>query len=154
MLRAVECGCQPRKVGNDAWEPRCPAHRSLDQDRKTGIARANRRQELTPGPIAAYRFGCVDTLTGSPAFYGRIVPLAFRAKLTEHRVGDFAVGLNLLFARNRLAFGVVDRPRVPEQIAEIEKSDSGENETKRPQGQPDPHGRVPPDTANQGTKSR
>jgi hypothetical protein len=48
-----------------------------------------------------------------------------------------------------LLFGVINRPRVPEQIAEIEKSDSGENETKRPQGQPDPHGRIPPDTANQ-----
>jgi hypothetical protein len=76
-----------------------------------------------------------------------------RAKLTEHRVGDFAVGLKLLFARDRIAFGVVDRPRVPEQIAEIEKSDSGENETERPQGQPDPRG-IPPDTASQGTKSR
>jgi hypothetical protein len=28
--RLRECGFEPRKVGHDAWESRCPAHRSLD----------------------------------------------------------------------------------------------------------------------------
>ena len=27
---AAERGCDPRKVGHDAWESRCPAHRGLD----------------------------------------------------------------------------------------------------------------------------
>jgi hypothetical protein len=75
---------------------------------------------LTSALVVASGFRYADAFPGSPAFYGCIVPLAFRAKLTEHRVGDFAVGLNLLFARDRIAFGVVDRPRVPVQTAEIE----------------------------------
>jgi hypothetical protein len=28
--RLRERGCEPRKLGHDAWESRCPAHRSLD----------------------------------------------------------------------------------------------------------------------------
>ena len=30
VSRLRECGFDPRKVGQDAWESRCPGHRSLD----------------------------------------------------------------------------------------------------------------------------
>ena len=30
VSRLQECGFDPRKVGQDAWESRCPGHRSLD----------------------------------------------------------------------------------------------------------------------------
>ena len=30
VSRLRECGFDPRKVGQDLWESRCPAHRSLD----------------------------------------------------------------------------------------------------------------------------
>ena len=28
--RLRECGFEPRRVGQDVWESRCPAHRSID----------------------------------------------------------------------------------------------------------------------------
>ena len=30
VSRLQECGFDPRKIGQDAWESRCPGHRSLD----------------------------------------------------------------------------------------------------------------------------
>jgi hypothetical protein len=30
VMRLMNCGYEPRKVGDDAWESRCPAHRSAD----------------------------------------------------------------------------------------------------------------------------
>ena len=30
VIRLQEHGFDPRRVGRDAWEARCPAHRSLD----------------------------------------------------------------------------------------------------------------------------
>ena len=30
VMRLMNCGYDPRKVGDDAWESRCPAHRSMD----------------------------------------------------------------------------------------------------------------------------
>ena len=30
VMRLMNCGYDPRKVGDDAWESRCPAHRSAD----------------------------------------------------------------------------------------------------------------------------
>ena len=30
VMRLMNCGYDPRKVGDDAWESRCPAHRSTD----------------------------------------------------------------------------------------------------------------------------
>jgi hypothetical protein len=75
------------------------------KDKQKGTARATRRQDLTSASVVICCFRSVDVFPGSATFYGRIVPLAFRAKLTEHRFGDFAVGLNLLFARDRIAFG-------------------------------------------------
>jgi hypothetical protein len=30
VTRLTNCGYDPRKVGDDAWESRCPAHRSAD----------------------------------------------------------------------------------------------------------------------------
>ena len=30
VMRLMNCGYEPRKVGDDAWESRCPAHRSVD----------------------------------------------------------------------------------------------------------------------------
>jgi hypothetical protein len=37
------------------------------------------------------------------------ISLAVRAELTEDRVGEFAVGLDVLLARDRVTLGVVDR---------------------------------------------
>ena len=30
VMRLMNCGFDPRKVGDEAWESRCPAHRSSD----------------------------------------------------------------------------------------------------------------------------
>ena len=30
IVRLQELGFEPRRVGSDAWEARCPAHRSTD----------------------------------------------------------------------------------------------------------------------------
>ena len=48
----------------------------------------------------------------------RDISLSFRTELTEDRIGEFAVGLDVLLARDRVALGVVDRPGVTEQFAE------------------------------------
>ncbi len=48
----------------------------------------------------------------------RDVSLSVRTKLTQDRVGELAVGLDVLLARDRVTAGVVDRPGVTEQFAE------------------------------------
>ena len=52
------------------------------------------------------------------ALDGRDVTLSVRAELAEDGVGELAVGLDVLLARDRVTLGVVDRPRVAEQFAE------------------------------------
>jgi hypothetical protein len=50
-------------------------------DKQKGTARATRRQESTLAPVVASGVRYVDAFPVSPAFYGCVVPLAFRAKL-------------------------------------------------------------------------
>ena len=30
VYRLLQCGCDPRRIGPDAWESRCPGHQSAD----------------------------------------------------------------------------------------------------------------------------
>jgi hypothetical protein len=48
----------------------------------------------------------------------RDITLSFGTKLTLDRIGEFAVGLDVLLARDRVSRGVVDRAGVAKQFTE------------------------------------
>jgi hypothetical protein len=57
----------------------------------------------------------------------RDVSLSFPTKLAQNSVGEFAVGLDVLLARDRVSLGVVDRAGVAKQFTEDVVDEVAEN---------------------------